>query len=114
MAADNTPSVTSRLETVVALARLLEKIENSPQPIGADQYRAVVFKLKAALAAELPAPALEAVLSSFPATAELYENMHYAVSGLSRSTLDRSVASELLASGLMQRAFQGPRGGEAH
>lgn len=110
MEADDTSSVTSRLETVVALARLLERIENTAVPIGADQYRALVLKLKAALAADLPAPALEAVLSSFPATAELYENMHYAESGLSRSALDRSVATEMLASGLMQRAFKsGPQ-----
>ena len=107
MAPDSTPSVTTRLETLVALARLLERIENSPAPIGAEQYRALIQKLKAALAAELPAAALEAVLGSFPATAELYENMHYAVSGLSRSSLDRSVATEMLASGLMQQAFKG-------
>ena len=107
MAPDSTPSVTTRLETLVALARLLERVENNPTPIGADQYRALILKLKAALAAEIPAPALEAVLSSFPATAELYENMHYAASGLSRSSLDRSVSTEMLASGLMQQAFKG-------
>ena len=111
MAIDNTPSVATRLETLVALARLLERIENSPVPIGADPYRTLILKLKAVLASDLPAPALEAVLGAFPATAELYENMHYAVSGLSRSPLDRSVATEMLASGLMQQAFKGaPRG----
>ena len=41
--------------------------------------------------------ALQAILAAHPATAELYENMHYEVSGLSRSSLDRSVATELLA-----------------
>jgi len=43
--------------------------------------------------------ALNAVLSAYPAAGEVYENMHYAVSGLSRTTLETaSVASEMAAS----------------
>jgi hypothetical protein len=44
------------------------------------------------------------VLGAHPAAAELYENQHYAQSGLSRSSLERSVQSEMLASQLIARA----------
>jgi hypothetical protein len=94
----------SRLENVIALARLLERVENHPVDVSADQYQALVRQLKIALAQEMPDDALQAVLGAHPATAELYENEHYAQSGLSRSPLERSVSSEMLASQLIARA----------
>ncbi len=103
-----TESVKSKLETVIALARLLERVEGSAVPVGADQYRALVIQLKAALTVELPTDALNAVLGAHRATAELYENMHYETSGLARSPLDRSVKSEMLTSQLLARIAQQP------
>ena len=100
-------SKTRRLETVIALARLLERVERMPSGAGADQYRALVLQLQAALDDEkldgLPTEALDAVLGAYPAAGEVYENMHYAQSGLSRSTLDRSVGSEMLTSQLLAK-----------
>ncbi len=104
MSAHQTESLQSRLETTVALARLLERVEARPVAVGADQYRALVRQLKTALAAELPQPALDAIIGAYPATAELYENMHYESSGLSRSPLDRSVATEMLAAEWLHKA----------
>ncbi len=103
MTPHRTESLQTRLETVIALARLLERIESSSIGIGADQYQALIRQLKAALAAPLPEPALQAILAAHPASAELYENLHYETSGLSRSPLDRSVGSEMLASQLIAR-----------
>ena len=103
MTAPRTESLQSRLETLIALARLLERVDASPVAIGAGQYRALVGQLKAALAAPLPAPPLEAILKAHPATAEIYENMNYEISGLSRSPLERSVATEMLATQLIHR-----------
>lgn len=97
MNAPRTESLHSRLETLIALARLLERVEASPIAVGADQYRALVGQIKAVLAAPLPAAPLEAVLRAHPATGEIYECMNYEVSGLSRSPLERSVATEMLA-----------------
>ena len=85
MNAPQTESLHSRLETLIALARLLERVEASPQAIGADQYRSLVGQIKTALAPALPQQALEAILDAHPATAEIYENQHYPISGLSRS-----------------------------
>jgi hypothetical protein len=48
--------------------------------------------------------ALDAILGAHPGSAELYENMHYEESGLSRSPLERSVATEMLASQAIDRA----------
>ena len=103
MAAPRTESLQSRLETLIALARLLERVEASPIAIGADQYRALVGQLKAALAAPLPAAPLQAILRAHPATGEIYENMNYEISGLSRSPLERSVATEMLATQLLHK-----------
>ncbi len=104
MSAPHIESLKSRLETVIALARLLERVERSPAPVGADQYRALVHQLQQALAQDLPEDALQAVLGAYPCTAELYENLHYARSGLSRSSLERSIGSEMLASQALARA----------
>ncbi len=104
MAPQRADSLQTRLETLIALARLLERVESSPVAISADQYRALVRQLKVVLGSNVPEPALRAVLGAHPATAELYENMHYQTSGLSRSPLDRSVATELLAAELIHRA----------
>jgi hypothetical protein len=93
----------AHLETVIALARLLELVERSAQRVDADQYQLLVARLQAALAEDLPEPALNAVLGALPAAAEVYENMHYQRSGLSRSSLERSVSSEMLASQLLAR-----------
>ena len=104
MSAPHTESLKSRLENVIALARLLERVERSRVPVGADQYRALVRQLQQALSQALPADALNAVLGAHPAAAEVYENMHYAESGLSRSSLDRSIGSEMLASQAIAKA----------
>ena len=109
MAAPQLEPLQTRLETVIALSRLLERVEARGVTIGADQYRALVRQLQAALAAPLPDAALAAILSAHPASAELYENMHYDVSGLSRSPLERSVATELLASQAIDRALRSSR-----
>jgi hypothetical protein len=104
MAPQRTESLHNRLETLIALDRLLERVEASPVAVGADPYRALVRQLKVVLASKVPEPALQDILAAHPATAELFENMHYEVSGLSRSSLDRSVATELLAADLSHRA----------
>lgn len=104
MNAPRTESLRTRLETLIALARLLERVETSAVAIGADQYRALASQVKAALAVALPEQAVNAILDAHPATAELYENMHYESSGLSRSPLERSVATEMLASEWIHRA----------
>ena len=104
MATPQPASVHSRLEMAIALARLLDRIEASGRSVGADQYRGVVRRLSAALEDGIPGPALEAILSAHPGAAELYENRHYERSGLSRSPLERSVATEMLACQVLSRA----------
>ena len=104
MTAAQRESLKNRLETVIALARLLERVEGSGQAFGAEQYRALVRQLGVALSQEMPDDALQAVLGAHPAAAEVYENLHYVESGLSRSSLERSIGSELLASQVLARA----------
>ncbi len=96
----------ANLELVIGLARVLERVERSAVTVNADQYQLLVRQLKAALSQDLPHAALDAVLTALPAAAELYENMHYGQSGLSRSSLERSVSSELLTSTLLGRLLR--------
>jgi hypothetical protein len=107
MTAPRTESLHSRLETLIALARLLERVEASPIAVGADQYRALVGQIKTMLAAPLPAAPLQAILKAHPATGVIYENMNYEISGLSRSPLERSVATEMLATQLLHKIAHG-------
>ena len=109
MSASNLDPVRTRLETVVTLAHWLERLDRSAAPVSADQYQLLVSRLKAALSHGLPDDALQAVLNAHPATAELYENMHYEHSGLSRSSIERSVSSEMLAAQLIARLSKGSR-----
>jgi hypothetical protein len=111
MAGPSTEPLHTRLETLIALARLLERVEASPVAVGAAQYRALVRQIQSLLSAPLPGPALQAILKAHPATAEIYENLHYDTSGLSRSSLDRSVATELLATQLIHKVARAASGG---
>ena len=104
MSAPHVESLKSRLETVIALARLLERVEASGVAVDADQYRWLVRQLALALSQNLPEDALQAVLGAHPAAADLYENLNYEQSGLSRLSLERSVGSEMLASQVLAKA----------
>src|SRR5262245_44596406 len=86
--------VRSRLHTVVALADLLESVETGTARATAEGYRLLVQRLQLALAHDFPVDALLAVLNQYPATSDLYENMHYEHSGLFRAPLRSSVSSE--------------------
>lgn len=93
----------SAVNTAVALAHLLERIDRSGAPIDGTQYQIVVSRLKVALTADLPDTALAAVLNTYPSTAELYENMHYQLSGLSRSSLEGVVSAEMQTAELLDK-----------
>ena len=105
----NVDSAKAKLETAIALARILERVERSAAAVDADQYQVIVARLRSALSEDLPADALQAVLGAHPAAAEVYENMHYEHSGLSRSSLERSVSSEMLAPQVLARVSQRPK-----
>jgi hypothetical protein len=108
MSHSTTSTGLAHLETVIALARLLERVERGTAPVDAGQYQMLVAQLKVALSQDLPQPALDAVLGALPAAAELNENMHYHLSGLSRSPLERSVATERLVADLLVKVSKRP------
>lgn len=103
-------NVQAQLETLIALARLLERVERQPADVGADQYRALVQRLTAALGARVPQEAMSAILDAHPASAELYENLHYDHAGLCRSPLELAVEAETLAKQTLARIAAGARG----
>jgi len=95
----------NRIENLVAMARLLERVDAEPSLIGAAQYQSLARKVSALLDdPELPDAALRAVLGASGACATLYENLHYDRSGLSQSQLDAAVASEVSAAEAIERA----------
>ena len=92
----------NRIENLIAMAQLLERVDANPTLVGAQQYLNLVNTVKALLGEDdLPDDALRAVLRACPATAMLYENMHYDRSGLSQSPLDSAVSSEMAATDLL-------------
>ncbi len=109
MSAPFTESVRSRAQALLVLAGLLERLERSPVPVDAAQYRTVVTRLSAALSEDWPDDLISALLKAHPSTAELYENLHYAHAGLSRAPLERSVESEQAARALLQKVARTAR-----
>jgi hypothetical protein len=102
-------AIPEELTVVVTLAHLLERLERSQVPVGAEQYRTVARRLADALATHQGDAGLHAVLDRHPAAAELYENLHYQHAGLCRSPLEASLAAELRAREVIARARRGAR-----
>ncbi|MDB5868384.1 MAG: hypothetical protein JWP96_716 [Polaromonas sp.] len=88
------------------LAELLERMERSAAPVGAEQYRSVVQHLVHELGDIEQGQALGALLDTHPAAAELYENVNYQYAGLCRSALDASLAAERQAKEVLDRAMR--------
>jgi len=93
----------TNLENLAMLASLFERVERRATPVDAGQYRTLVARLSAALGAQMASDALDAVLAAHPATAELYENLHYTHAGLCRCPLETAVAAETVAREVLMR-----------
>jgi adenylate kinase family enzyme len=98
-----TRTLPERFRVLLTLAQLLERLERNLIPTAAEQYRSVVDHLCKELTQAEPGDDLQALLDSFPATAELYENLHYVHAGLCRSPLDASLTAEVRAKELIRR-----------
>jgi len=105
--------IPEHLAVVLALARLLHRLERSTEPVSPDQYRVVVDRLAQALREAPVDDGLRAVLQLFPDTAQLYENLNYQHAGLCRSSLEASLAAELLAREAIGNAAR-VTGGSSH
>jgi len=99
----------TNLTVAYMLAELLERLERSAAPVGAEQYRSVVQHLVEELAEVQPDPALSALLDAHPAAAELYENVNYRHAGLCRSPLEFSLNAEMRAKEIIARAMRGAK-----
>lgn len=99
----STRTLPERFRVLLTLAQLLERLERDMAPASAQQYRSVVDHLSKELAEVEPGDDLSDLLDAFPATAQLYENLHYAHAGLCRSPLDASLQAELRAKAVIRR-----------
>jgi hypothetical protein len=107
MNATQPKAIPDHLTVVLTLAHVLQRLEGSSVPVGADQYRSVVRRLSEELAKVPVDAALQAVLDTHPAAAELYENLNYGHAGLCRSPLEFSLQAELRAKEAIGRASRG-------
>ncbi|XXQ53824.1 hypothetical protein ACA040_002506 [Xenophilus aerolatus] len=107
MKATSTPQAGRDLAVTATLAQLLERLEHSPTPIGAEQYRSVVLHLVHEFEDVAGGAELGPLLDRFPAAAELYENLHYQHAGLCRSALEPAMSAELAARQAIERARAG-------
>ena len=105
----NTTPVTVN-KNLVMLAGMLDRLERSAQPVDAGQFRALAARLSAELEATAHDAALEVVLASFPAVAQIYENLNYQHAGLCRSPLEPALAAEVAARHAIDMARRPRRG----
>ncbi|MBZ8139234.1 hypothetical protein CLD22_04875 [Rubrivivax gelatinosus] len=98
----------ARLHALAAMAALLERLDNQPRSASADQYRGVVRQMQDLLTEAEGEDSLAALLAVAPATAELYENLHYGQAGLCRSPLEDALNAELAAVAAITAARQRP------
>jgi hypothetical protein len=99
----NTSPVTVNRNLVV-LARMLDRLERSEDPVDPEQFRTVASRVTAELQATPHDAGLDAVLETFPTVAELYENLNYEHAGLCRSALEPALAAELAARAAIEAA----------
>lgn len=95
-----------RLAVAFTLARLLQRLEGSTTPVAPEQYRSVAVRLSEELGRLSMDDDLRAVLNTFPAAAELYENLNYQHAGLVRASLEASLASELKVREVLEKMRQ--------
>jgi hypothetical protein len=95
--------VPPELHQLAATGLLLEKLDRTPRKASAEQYRSLVQRAAALLEAAEPGPVLEQLLDAMPALAELWENRHFATSGLCRAPLEEAMNAELDAAALLKR-----------
>ncbi|MDM0103380.1 hypothetical protein QTH97_00435 [Variovorax sp. J22R24] len=107
MNATHTPAHKTDLAVTHVLAQLLERLEHSAVPVGAEQYRSVVMHLVNEFRDVEPGAQLGQLLDAYPAAAEVYENMNYQYAGLCRSALDSSLSAEMAAKSAIERAMHG-------
>ena len=107
-------SSSASLTVIHVLAELLERLEHSAVPVGAEQYRSVVNRLASVLKQAQPGRELSALLDTHPAAAEMYENTVYQHAGLCRSPLDPALAAERQARQAIERAMRQPNQGKTH
>ncbi|MDT7838512.1 hypothetical protein [Aquabacterium sp. OR-4] len=100
----NPPTLPPALQSLAAMALLLEKLERQPRKASATQYRQVAAQVQRLLGQAQPGPAFEQLLQTLPAMAELYENLHYAHAGLCRAPLQPALDAELSAGAAIRRA----------
>ena len=89
--------------TAITLAELLHRVDAAPSTIGPGQYQALVQHLGRLLVTLPCDDDLRRLLATFPAAAQVYENLHYAHAGLCRAPLEASLNSELSARELIER-----------
>jgi hypothetical protein len=98
----------ARLHALAAMASLLERLDRHPRGASAGQYQGVVEQVKLLLGQAEPGAEFDALLAVAPATAEVYENLHYEQAGLCRSPLEAALNAELAAGAALARAAARP------
>ena len=110
----HSPAPKTDLAVTQVLSQLLERLEHSAVPVGAEQYRSVVMHLVSEFRDVESTPMLGKLLDAYPAAAQVYENLNYQHAGLCRSALDASLAAELAARKAIAQAMHKPETDTPH
>ncbi len=93
-----------KIQTIAMLAGLLESVERGFHRADPDGYRRLADRLRTELMDVTPDDRLRELLAASPATAEIYENLHYGHAGLCLQPMDAAVRAEQAATDLIARA----------
>jgi hypothetical protein len=96
----------ARLNSLAAMATLLERLDRQRTTASAEQYRQVAQRVTQLLALAEPDMHLRALLNAAPASAMLYENLRYEVAGLVRAPLEIALNAEMAATAAITKARQ--------
>ena len=96
----------ARLNSLAAMASLLERLDRERTSATAEQYRIVARSVTMLLEQAEPDAHLRALMDAAPASAELYENLRYEKAGLVRAPLEMALNAELAATAAITKARQ--------
>jgi hypothetical protein len=100
-----THTLPARLNSLAAMAGLLERLDRQRSSASAEQYRRVARQVSTLLAQAEPDEHLQFLLNAAPASAMLYENLRYDVAGLCRAPLEMALNAELAATAAIKKAM---------
>ncbi len=97
------PTPLNSVHAFIDFSIRLAEMEAGPSPVCPEEYQYVVAQIKRSLMMGLPSFVVQPVLDAHSATAQIYENLVYARSGLASAPLQLAIGSAIVTIELLER-----------